>query len=58
MIKDILLVVENSALAHSTIRAAVGIAERLAADLTFEVLTPTPMLVPALAPMTTMYVPD
>jgi len=58
MIKDILLVVENSALANSTIRAAVKIAERRGADLTIEVLTPTPLLVPSLAPMTTMYVPD
>lgn len=58
MVKDILLVVENSAHANPIIRAGVKMAERLAADLTIEVLTPTPLLVPSLAPMTTMYVPD
>jgi nucleotide-binding universal stress UspA family protein len=58
MVKDILLVVENSAHANPIIRAAVAMAERMAADLTIEVLTASPLLIPALAPMTTMYVPD
>ncbi|MDR6850323.1 universal stress protein [Sphingomonas sp. BE137] len=58
MIKDILLVVENSAHANPIIRAAVTMAERMTATLTIEVLTASPLLIPALAPMTTMYVPD
>ena len=58
MVKDILLVVERTAHANPLIRAAVKMAERMAADLTIEVLTPSPVLFPALAPMTTMYVPD
>ena len=58
MIKDILLVVENSAHADAIIHAGVKMAERMAADLTIEILTPSPVLVPALAPMTAMYVPD
>lgn len=58
MIKDILLVVENSAHADPIIRAAVTMAERMSAMLTIEVLTASPLLIPALAPMTTMYVPD
>ncbi len=58
MIKDILLVVENSAHADPIIRAAVTTAERMAATLTIEVLTASPLLIPAFAPMTTMYVPD
>ena len=58
MVKDILLVVENSAHANPIIRAAVEMAERMAATLTIEVLTANPLLIPALAPMTTMYVPD
>lgn len=58
MVKDLLLIVENSAHANPIIRTAVKMAERMAADLTIEVLTPSPVLIPALAPMTTMYVPD
>lgn len=58
MIKDILLVVENSAHADPIIRATVTMAERMSATLTIEVLTASPLLIPALAPMTTMYVPD
>lgn len=58
MVKDLLLIVENSAHANPIIRAAVKMAERMAADLTIEVLTPSPVLIPALAPLTTMYVPD
>lgn len=58
MVKDILLVVENSAHANPIIRAAVKMAERMSADLTIEVLTARPLRAPALAPMTTMYVPD
>lgn len=58
MVKDILLIVENSAHANPIIRAAVKMAERAAADLTIEVLTARPLLAPALAPLTTMYVPE
>jgi nucleotide-binding universal stress UspA family protein len=58
MIKDILLIVENSTFANPAVRAAVKIAEQLCADLTIEVLTATPILIPALAPMTTIYPPD
>lgn len=58
MVKDILLVVENSAHANPLIRFAVKIAERMAADLTIEILTPNPVLIPALASMTAMYIPE
>ena len=58
MVKDLLLIVENSAHANPIIHASVIMAERMAADLTIEILSCSPVLIPALAPMTTMYVPD
>lgn len=57
MIKDILLVIDDSVRADPIIHAACALAERLAATLTIEILSAGPILIPALAPMTAMYVP-
>lgn len=58
MMKDILLLVENSAHANPVIIAGVKMAERIGAQLTIQILTSAPAFIPALAPMTTMYVPE
>ncbi|MES2046314.1 MAG: universal stress protein [Pseudomonadota bacterium] len=58
MIKDILLVIDNADKAVPVIDAALVMAEREAAMLTIEILTAGPLLLPALAPMTAMYVPE
>lgn len=58
MTKDILLVIDNSTLADPMILASVAMAERLACDLTIEILSPSPVLIPALSPLTTMYSPE
>lgn len=58
MIKDILLVIDNADRAGQVIDAALRMAEREAALLTIEILTAGPLLLPALAPMTAMYVPE
>ena len=56
MIKDLLLIVENSERADPTIMAAVAMAERLDAHLTLEILSPGVALVPGLAPFTSLYI--
>ena len=57
MIKDILLVTDNTALSDPIILAAVAMAERLTCDLTIDILTPDPVLFPAISPFTTMDLP-
>lgn len=57
MIKDILLVIDDSVRADPIIHAACALAQRLAATLTIEILSAGPVLIPTLAPMTEMYVP-
>jgi nucleotide-binding universal stress UspA family protein len=57
MIKDILLVIDDSVRADPIIHAAAALAERLAATLTIEILSAGPILIPTLAPMTEMYIP-
>lgn len=58
MIKDILLIIDASERADAVIQQATAMAERRGADLTIEILSPNPMMVPAFAPFTTTYVPD
>ncbi|MEO7680998.1 MAG: universal stress protein [Sphingomonas sp.] len=58
MIKDILLIIDNVVRADPIIRATLAMAERGAADLTIEILTPGPLFIPALAQLTAMYVPE
>lgn len=58
MIKDILLVIDTSERADPVIQQAAAMAERRCANLTIEILSPNPLLVPASAPFTTMYVPE
>lgn len=57
MIKDILLVIDDSVRADPIIHAACALVERLAATLTIEILSSGPILIPTLAPMTEMYIP-
>lgn len=57
MIKDILLVTDDSVRADPIIHAACALAQRLAATLTIEILSSGPILIPTLAPMTEMYIP-
>ncbi len=57
MIKDILLVIDDSVRADPIIHAACALAQRLAATLTIEILSAGPILIPTLAPMTEMYIP-
>ena len=58
MIKDILLVIDDSVRADPIIHAACALAQRLAVTLTIEILSAGPILIPALAPMTAMYIPE
>ncbi|MDH7974848.1 universal stress protein [Sphingomonas sp. AR_OL41] len=58
MIKDILLIIDNAVRAEPIIHAALAMAERESADLTIEILTAGPLFIPALAPMTAMYLPE
>jgi len=58
MIRDMLLVIDNSKAAEPMIRAAIEMAERREASLSIQVLSVGPLGMPALAPLTTMYVSD
>ena len=50
MVKDILLIIDNAERARPVIDAAVAMASRLDADLTIEILTCGPLMIPALWP--------
>lgn len=58
MTKDMLLVIDNSKSAVPMIRAAIELADRYEAKLSIQVLSVGPLGIPALAPLTTLYVSD
>lgn len=58
MTKDMLLVIDNSMSAEPMIQAAIELADRYGAKLSIQVLSVGPLGIPALAPLTTLYVSD
>jgi nucleotide-binding universal stress UspA family protein len=58
MTGDMLLVIDSSKGADPMIAAAVEMAARRDAELSIQILGSTPLLIPALAPLTPMYVPE
>lgn len=58
MTRDILLVIDSSKRADPTIAAAVQLAERLGAVLSIQILGSTPIMIPAFAPLMSMYVAE
>lgn len=58
MIKDILAVVEDPEKAAPIVNAAIAFAEQHGAHLEIAVLTPGPVISPALVPLGGLYVPD
>lgn len=58
MTRDMLLVVDSSIRADETITATVEMAERIGAALSIQILGSTPIMIPAFAPLTTMYVAE
>lgn len=58
MTQDMLLLIDNSKSAEPMVRAAIDLAERYQAKLSIQVLSVGPLGIPALAPLTTMYLSD
>jgi nucleotide-binding universal stress UspA family protein len=58
MTRDLLLVIDSSKGSDPMISAAVQMAERGDTDLSIQILGSTPLLIPALAPLTPMYVSE
>lgn len=58
LIQDILLVIDDSPSAMPMLQAAIDLAEQRRARLSIQVLSVGPLGIPALAPLTTMYVPE